>query len=151
HGELTREELRHEGEDRLLVVDHQQRGRRLGAHVFSADNAGGSTGRRTTKVAPRPRALCSWMSPPWRATSECAMASPSPVPLPTALVVKNGSKMRSQSSGAIPGPLSLTSTNTLPFSAYVRKRISPCPSRSEERRVGKGLWFWLAPAPYMRM
>jgi len=37
---------------------------------------------------------------------------PKPVPLPTSLVVKNGSKMRSRSSGAIPAPVSLTESAT---------------------------------------
>src|SRR5207253_3183959 len=113
---LTLEGLRDEREDGGFVVDHQHGGRRLGnAHAFSGTTGGGSTGSRTTKVAPFPGALCSWISPPWRATSEWAMASPSPVPWPTAFVVKKGSKTRSHSSGAMPGPLSLTSTNTLPL------------------------------------
>src|SRR5258707_12338795 len=36
----------------------------------------------------------------------------SPIPMPSALVVKNGSKMRSASPGSIPGPESCTWTNT---------------------------------------
>ena len=40
------------------------------------------------------------------------MASPSPVPLPGSLVVKNGSKTRAAVSGAMPQPVSLTSIIT---------------------------------------
>src|SRR5437660_841280 len=47
---------------------------------------------------------------------------PRPVPSPTSLVVKNGSKMRSRMAGSMPGPLSETSITI----------SSPC------RRVGAG-------------
>src|ERR1700682_3835313 len=40
------------------------------------------------------------------------MLRPSPVPLPTSLVVKNGSKTRSRTSGGIPKPGSMTDTFT---------------------------------------
>ena len=43
---------------------------------------------------------------PWQ------MDSPSPVPSPTGLVVKNGSKTRESTSGAMPMPVSVTSTTT---------------------------------------
>ena len=36
----------------------------------------------------------------------CAMESPRPVPAPSGLVVKNGSKIRLCKSGGTPGPLS---------------------------------------------
>ena len=45
---------------------------------------------------------------PWQ------MDRPSPVPMPTGLVVKNGSKMRASRSGAMPVPVSCTSTSTRP-------------------------------------
>ncbi len=38
--------------------------------------------------------------------------SPSPVPWPTPFVVKNGSKIRSSASGAMPLPVSVTETAT---------------------------------------
>jgi hypothetical protein len=38
--------------------------------------------------------------------------SPSPVPLPCSLVVKNGSKIRESTSGGMPVPESLTCTTT---------------------------------------
>src|ERR1039458_5691836 len=40
-----------------------------------------------------------------------AVASPRPVPLPTSLVVKNGSKIRGRISGGMPQPVSLTLTH----------------------------------------
>src|SRR5262245_6619477 len=68
------------------------------------------SGNSTVKIAPPPgrlsalnRAPCAWAIP-------AEIASPSPDP--RALVVKNGSKTRSVSSGGIPGPLSDTVTVT---------------------------------------
>ena len=43
--------------------------------------------------------------------------SPSPVPSPCRLVVKNGSKIRSRDSGGIPGPVSVTVIATKSSSA----------------------------------
>src|ERR1700716_594701 len=40
------------------------------------------------------------------------MLRPSPVPLPTSLVVKKGSKTRSRTSGGIPQPVSVTDSLT---------------------------------------
>ena len=53
-----------------------------------------------------------------------------PVPSPTPLVVKNGSKMRPRTSSGMPGPLSSTSSTTASPSGASRLRItmwSPCP------------------------
>ena len=53
------------------------------------------------------------------------MESPSPVPTPWGLVVKNGSKIRSAISGGIPLPVSRTSTTARPrASVAVTTRIS---------------------------
>ena len=52
------------------------------------------------------------MSPPWLRTMPWAMPRPSPVPSPTGLVVKKGSKIRSRCSAAIPQPSSSTWTTT---------------------------------------
>ena len=48
------------------------------------------------------------MLPPWAVTIPCTTASPSPVPMPAGLVVKNGSKTRSSVAASIPLPVSLT-------------------------------------------
>jgi hypothetical protein len=53
------------------------------------------------------------------------MDSPSPVPMPTGLVVKKGSKMRGSTSGGMPVPVSLTATTAWPRSSFrVAMRIS---------------------------
>ncbi len=65
-----------------------------------------ATGRLTRKRVPRPGSLSTPMVPPCWATRCSVTASPRPVPL--FLVVKKGAKMRSQSSGAMPGPVSST-------------------------------------------
>ena len=52
------------------------------------------------------------MKPPVCFTIPYTVESPSPVPLPTSLVVKNGSKILSMMSEGMPVPLSLTSTST---------------------------------------
>ena len=45
---------------------------------------------------PRPTSLSTWMLPPLCFTIPYTVASPSPVPLPIGLVVKNGSKTCAQ-------------------------------------------------------
>ena len=58
----------------------------------SAAGAGrGSTGRRIVKRVPFPGALTQFKVPAWRSIVARASANPCPVPLPTSLVVKNGS------------------------------------------------------------
>jgi hypothetical protein len=52
------------------------------------------------------------MDPSFRSTSRRTMSRPSPVPLPTGFVVKNGSKTRLFTSAGIPDPLSVTRTTT---------------------------------------
>src|SRR5258708_35378172 len=87
------------------------------------------------------------------------MLRPSPVPLPTSLIVKKGSKTRSRTSGGIPQPLSVTDSltydpgpATAPSSrttfrvsifenAAIRHGVAPIQSQVEEsslqqRRVG---------------
>jgi len=64
------------------------------------------------------------ISPPWRPTTmRREMSSPSPVPWPTSLVVKNGSNTCGRTSGGMPGPVSATSTTTLSAVAEVASRI----------------------------
>ena len=52
------------------------------------------------------------MCPPDCRMNPYTMLKPSPVPLPTALVVKNGSKMRSTTSAGMPMPVSAISILT---------------------------------------
>ena len=70
------------------------------------------TGRYTKKRLPRPTVLSASMKPPWLIKIFCTTDSPSPVPSPAALVVKNGSKIRESISGGIPQPVSDTSSRT---------------------------------------
>src|SRR5882757_4323368 len=58
------------------------------------------------KIAPCPGGLSTAISPPDCLANPKAWLRPSPVPLPTSLVVKNGSKIASIWSAAIPVPVS---------------------------------------------
>jgi hypothetical protein len=53
---------------------------------------------------PRPGLLSTSTAAPRSLTMECTSESPSPLPAPTSFVVKNGSKIRSSTSGTIPIP-----------------------------------------------
>lgn len=65
-----------------------------------------SAGRQRKNVVPRPTSLWKVRLPLCRSTTARAIARPCPVPRPTSLVVKNGSKMRSRMLSGIPAPLS---------------------------------------------
>ena len=80
----------------------------MGASIRTASSAG----NRTRKVAPLPNWVSTVISPPSARTIPCEMGNPRPVPTPRGLVVKKESKILGSSSGAIPGPLSLTSNTT---------------------------------------
>jgi hypothetical protein len=69
------------------------------------------------------------MNPPWPLTMPRTVDSPSPVPLPNSLVVKNGSKIWSSTSGAMPVPVSATVSTTYgPGRASGSRRASASPS-----------------------
>jgi hypothetical protein len=65
---------------------------------------------RQEDVEPRPltRRAVQRNPPPWDATMPCTTESPSPVPSPTGLVVKNGSNTRRRVTSSMPHPVSLT-------------------------------------------
>src|SRR5262249_21704072 len=63
-------------------------------------------GTRIRTVVPAPGEVSSSIAPPCAVTTWWLIARPRPVPPPTSLVVKNGSKTRSTTSGGIPGPSS---------------------------------------------
>ena len=75
-----------------------------------------------------------------------AMSRPSPVPSPTGLVVKNGSKIRSLMSSGMPGPLSPTSTSTLPSSRAVRMVSVPVPPIAGTALSIRFVQTWLSSA-----
>ena len=81
-------------------------------------------GKMIRNVVPRPTSLSTASSPPKRVMMLWHTNSPSPVPTPTGLVVKNGSKMRERISGGIPAPVSLTSTITWSCTERSFTRIS---------------------------
>jgi hypothetical protein len=64
------------------------------------------------KVLPCSRMLCTSMAPPASATMAYTNDRPRPVPRPTSLVVKNGSKMRESVAASMPDPLSSTVRRT---------------------------------------
>ena len=66
-------------------------------------------GERAARRRPRSRRRS---PPPRSVTMPCTSDRPRPVPTPTSLVVKNGSKMRSSTSGAMPLPVSATTSRT---------------------------------------
>ena len=78
-------------------------------------------GQLHQKVVPWPGALCTAIRPPALVTVVCTMARPSPVPSPAALVVKNGSKIRSCTAASMPQPVSRTVSTAK--RAGVRPRI----------------------------
>src|SRR5437867_2357130 len=52
------------------------------------------------------------MKPPWLSTMDSVVDRPRPVPRPRPFVLKNGSNMRSRTSGEIPEPVSATLMRT---------------------------------------
>ncbi|MNT87494.1 hypothetical protein D3C72_2279130 [compost metagenome] len=62
---------------------------------------------------PSPNTELASMRPPWVCAICWLTESPSPVPLPTCLVVKKGSKILRTVSSSIPQPLSVNSQTTV--------------------------------------
>jgi len=94
------------------------------APCIPSDSLAGES--RTRNVVPLPGLDSRSSSPPKERTMLCEMDSARPVPFPTGLVVKNGSNTRFWSSGAMPGPLSLTSITTrLTAVATVHEQVTP--------------------------
>src|SRR5664279_6436449 len=71
-----------------------------------------SAARATVTRTPAGGALLIWMTPPWRSMIRLAIESPRPVPTPTGLVVKKGSKTLGRSVSLTPVPVSRTSATT---------------------------------------
>ncbi len=91
----------------------EPRGGGAAATGAAATGAPSSTrGKYTLKVVPLPGSLYTQMQPALCLTIPYTVESPRPVPLPTSLVVKNGSKMRACVSSSMPTPVSLTANIT---------------------------------------
>ena len=67
-----------------------------------------AAGKYRVKVLPPPGVLRTSLAPWWLRTTPCTTARPRPVPLPTSLVVKKGSKMRARVAASMPAPVSDT-------------------------------------------
>ena len=108
---------------------------RIRSGEFDASAAGdswdfasrGAPGSSTVNVAPAPGLDSRVMRPPCSVTMPWQIESPSPVPSPSDLVVKNGSKTRAAISSEMPGPSSATVTATP--SSHLRAVIRTCPLR----------------------
>ena len=92
---------------RIVIVNNENASHLPISPHFATD---GTTGSVTRNVAPRPGADTASICPSCASTTLRTIARPRPVPC--GLVVKNGLKIRSRSSAAMPGPLSRTSTTT---------------------------------------
>ena len=81
---------------------------------------------------------------PWclLTTIRYEMSSPSPVPSPTGLVVKNGSKIRLCTSGGMPGPVSPISTTTCSSGPGGAHGQRAAPAHRAQRRCRSG---WSTP------
>src|SRR5207245_1400772 len=118
-GELNRvaARLEHVGQafrQVAIVIDDEDRG--FGVHA--AMSATCVRGSQTTARVPRPGSLSSSMPPPWCSMICLTVGRPRPTPKP--LVLKSGSKIRLNTSGGMPGPLSAISTSRRPPAIRLR-------------------------------
>src|SRR5207245_10867780 len=91
-----------------VVVDDDNVRRCHGAEV----SLSAGKGNWMRNVAPSPGALTTEIVPPCSLTIPYVMDKPRPVPFPTSLVVKNGSKIRRSSPDGIPCPVSTNAIST---------------------------------------
>src|SRR6266478_5202255 len=83
-----------------IVVDDED----TPLHEATSAVPGSAEARKIATRVPRPGSLSTSIQPPWSVTMPCATESPRPVPSPTSLVVKNGSKMCGRASALMPRP-----------------------------------------------
>ena len=96
--------------------------------------AAAAAGHSTVAVVPAPACCRDRSAPPWLRTMLAAIGSPSPVPSPRGLVVKNGSNTACRCSGAMPEPLIDDPDAHHP--AVGRARLEPdVPARLRRRRT----------------
>src|SRR6185436_16148710 len=112
-------------QDQGLIVHKQDA---PGHAAFLSVIAAPATGKRMINTVPFPISLSKRIVP-WclSTTTECEIAKPWPVPFPTPLVVKNGSKILLRIFSGMPPPVSpiLTSTHSPQF--RVSTVITPFP------------------------
>src|SRR2546426_249731 len=105
-----------------VVVDDENVQRCHGAEVYFV--SGPASGRWMRNVAPSPGVLATEIVPPCSLTIPYAMDKPRPVPFPTSLVVKNGSKIRRSSPDGIPCPVSTNAISTAAGPTEAEMRIA---------------------------
>src|SRR3984957_16672877 len=113
-------------------------------HVPSTVVVGASSGSRiSNRVSPGTDSTC---RSPWclLTTIRQAMSNPSPVPSPTGLVLKNGSKIRFLMSAGMPGPLSPISTSAQSPSRAVRMVSVPVPPIADTALSIRLVQTWLS-------
>src|SRR5207237_6267664 len=140
------EGLRKRLQQRRVVIHDEdpQRGHGVAIGVVSAE----ATGSWMRKVAPSPGGLTTEIVPPCSLMIPYVMDRPRPVPLPTSLVVKNGSKIRGSSPGGIPAPVSVNATSTIADPTEPEMRIalrgeSATASRPFVNRLMKTCSSWI--------
>jgi hypothetical protein len=95
---------------------------------FSPASSAETRGRNTWTAVSFPGAGSNRTNPPARSTTCLTTASPSPLPRPAGLVVKNGSKPRSSWSAGMPTPSSRTSIRAQTRGAPGSRRAA-CPDQ----------------------
>src|SRR5256886_1360063 len=103
-----------------VVVDDGNVHRCHGAEV----SLSAGKGNWMRNVAPSPGVLATEIAPPCSLTIPYVMDKPRPVPFPTSLVVKNGSKIRCSSPGGIPCPVSTNAISTVAEPTEAEMRIA---------------------------
>src|SRR5256886_8230726 len=103
-----------------IVVDDENVRRCHGAE----DSLSAGKGNWMRDVAPSPGVLATEIAPPCSLTIPYVMDKPRPVPFPTSLVVKNGSKIRCSSPGGIPCPVSTNAISTVAEPTEAEMRIA---------------------------
>ena len=104
-----------DGGDIGIVFDQQHRAAAAGSRTPAISlrlRGSVSRGSRIVTSVPLPSSLVTFTVPPAWCAKPCTCDRPSPVPLPTGLVVKNGSNTLSSTSGAMPVPVSATEIAT---------------------------------------
>ena len=115
----------HRREHLRIVVDTT---RMTGLFTAVPPAPSASASGRDTRNSVRPGAVSTSISASLWMTRRRTMSRPRPVPFPTGLVVKNGSKRRSRISAGMPGPLSMTRTTT-----RCRSRLAVTSTRPDVR------------------
>src|SRR4029077_11202438 len=120
--------------DRLQRIKHRQPHQRLlidqedleALHdTPSMNERSRETGSQRVKVVPFPTSLSTRILPPWRSTMPKLTDRPRPVPSPSLLVEKKGSKILGRTVGGMPDPVSRTSITQIPSTTDVRIVSTP--------------------------